>query len=79
MAEIRVRDLDEWVVEALRVRARRNGRSLVAEVRDLLRQEAARRNAETAGELVQLRDDLRARHVFTKALGAIVDSRAGRP
>ena len=79
MAEIRVRNLDEWVVEALRVRARRNGHSLVEEVRDLLRREAARRNAETAGELLHLRDELRTRHVFTDALGALAASRAGRP
>ncbi len=36
MASISVRDLDDGVRERLRVRAARNGRSMEAEVRDIL-------------------------------------------
>jgi len=39
MAEIRVRNLDDWVVEAYRSRAKRHGRSLEGELRQLLRDE----------------------------------------
>ncbi|MGH9783458.1 MAG: FitA-like ribbon-helix-helix domain-containing protein [Terriglobia bacterium] len=38
MAQILVRNLDERVVNRLKVRARRNGRSLQAEVRAILEQ-----------------------------------------
>ncbi len=40
MAQVLVRDLDEAVVEKLKVRARRNGRSLEAELRYILEQSA---------------------------------------
>lgn len=42
MAQVIVRNLPEEVVEALRARARANGRSLEAELRRILRREAVR-------------------------------------
>ena len=39
MATLTIRDLDEQVKSALRVRAARNGRSMEAEVRDILARE----------------------------------------
>jgi plasmid stability protein len=42
MAQLVVRDLEESVKEGLRRRARRRGRSLEAEVRDILRGAVAR-------------------------------------
>jgi len=78
MAEIRVRNLEEWVVEAFRLRARRNGHSLEGELRELLRQEALRRKNEIATEMLSLRDDLRKKDIFTDALAALHESRDGR-
>ena len=37
MSELRVRDLEEWVISALRASAKRHKRSLVEELRVLLR------------------------------------------
>lgn len=42
MTEVRVRNLEEWVVQALRARARGKGRSLEAELREVLQEEAMR-------------------------------------
>jgi antitoxin FitA len=39
MADIRVRNLEDWVVEAFRSRARRHHRSLEGEMREFLRSE----------------------------------------
>ncbi|MEZ5691022.1 MAG: hypothetical protein R3D71_05085 [Rickettsiales bacterium] len=36
MAEIRVRNLESWVVDSMKLRAKRNGRSLEAELREML-------------------------------------------
>jgi plasmid stability protein len=40
MADVKVRKLDDWVVAALRERARRGGRSLEEELRAVLREAA---------------------------------------
>ncbi len=57
MPQLRVRNLDEWVCQALKDRARRNGHSLEAELRDLLRAEALRPKQELAAELHRLHDE----------------------
>ena len=58
MAQIHVRNLDEWIVSSLRERARHNGRSLEAELRQLLRDEALRPRRRIAAELKQLRETM---------------------
>jgi plasmid stability protein len=45
MAQLIVRNLDDEVKERLRARARRNGRSLEAEAREILREAAERERA----------------------------------
>jgi plasmid stability protein len=45
MAQLIVRNLEEDVVEALKIRAARNGRSAEAEHREILRQALVRRTA----------------------------------
>jgi plasmid stability protein len=60
MGEVRVRDLDEGVVSALKDRARRHGKSLSEELREMLTREAFRPRQETIDRLQQLRDDIRA-------------------
>jgi plasmid stability protein len=49
MAQLVVRNLEESVKARLRRRARRNGRSMEAEVRDILRNAANERPESTAG------------------------------
>ena len=49
MATITVRDLDEATRDALRVRAARNGRSMEAEVRDILTTAVAVEPSSTVG------------------------------
>ena len=58
MSEVRVRNLESWVVTHLRDQAKRNGRSLEAELRDLLRREAARPKHELATDLDRMRGEL---------------------
>ena len=62
MGEVRVRDLDEAVVSELRDRARRHGKSLSEELRELLTREAFRPREETTERLQKLRDQLRAKY-----------------
>lgn len=70
MSEVRVRNLDSWIVAQLRDQARRNGRSLEAELRDLLRREATRPKQELAADLERMRSELQARY------GMVSDSAA---
>ncbi len=58
MAQIHVRNLDEWIVSSLRERAQHNGRSLEAELRQMLREEALRPRRRIATELKQLREEM---------------------
>lgn len=58
MAEIRVRNLEDWVVEEFRRRAQRHGRSMEAELRDVLSVEAASRRKKIAEEMQALRGEL---------------------
>lgn len=60
MAEIRVRNLDDGVVSALKVRAQRHGKSLSEELREMLTAEATRPKREMLDRLQGLRDSIRA-------------------
>lgn len=57
MPQLRVRNIEEWVCQALKDRARLNGHSLEAELRELLRAEARRPKQELANELRQLHQE----------------------
>lgn len=71
MTDVRVRNLDDKVVGELRDRARQHGRSLEAELRHLLTDEAFRPRREIAERLDQFRTSLRAE------LGTLPDSTPG--
>lgn len=71
MTDVRIRNVDEWVVESLRGRARSEGQSLEGALRELLRQEAMRPKLELAGELRQMREKLRQKY------GSFSDSTPG--
>jgi plasmid stability protein len=62
MADLRVRDIDDWVMEALRTRAKRHGRFLADEIRDILRGEATRPRREFAAEARAMREELFRKH-----------------
>lgn len=62
MTEVRIRNVDNWVVDSIRKRARAKGQSLERALRDLLHQEAMRPKLELANELRQMRDELRKKY-----------------
>jgi plasmid stability protein len=62
MAQIHVRNLEDWIVNSLRERAQHNGRSLVAELRQVLRDEALRSRRRIAAELKELRETMHEQH-----------------
>jgi plasmid stability protein len=62
MADVKIRKLDDWVVESFRAQARRAGRSLEAELRQTLTDVARERRAELLGEIDAFRDELRAKY-----------------
>lgn len=53
MTTLTVRNLEDWIRDALRVRAAQNGRSMEAEVREILRKEAVKSAPKTPGEVVR--------------------------
>ena len=72
MTDVRVRNVDPWVVDSLRTRARANGKSLEGELRELLRREALRPKEQLAAEFRGLRDELRAKQGTFSDSAAII-------
>ena len=62
MAQILVRKLPDSLVEQLKARARRNGRSLEAEVRDVLQRAVTKNKAEFLEAADAMRARLAGRH-----------------
>ncbi len=62
MGEIRVREVDDGVIAEFRQRAARNGRSLGAELRAVLTDEASRPRREWLQRIEAWQEELRARH-----------------
>ncbi len=61
MAQILVRNLDESVIERLKARARNNGRSLEAEVRQILEQSAKVDMATSRRRIMEIRKKMEGR------------------
>jgi plasmid stability protein len=79
MTEVRIRNVDDWVVESLRLRARSKGQSLEGALRDLLRQEAMRPKLELANELREMREALRKKYgTFSDSTALIREDRDSR-
>ena len=79
MTEVRVRNVDDWIVESIRTRARSQGRSLEAEVRDVLLKEALRPKEELAAELRRMRGELRDKYgAFSDSAALIREDRDAR-
>jgi plasmid stability protein len=60
MPDVRVRNLDDWVVSEFKDRAKRHGNSLDRELRALLTEEAGRPRREAAARCAKLREAIRA-------------------
>lgn len=71
MADVKVRNLPDWIVNSFRKRAENQGRSLEEELRMLITAEATRRREETLSELKAFRDKMR------KKYGVLSDSTPG--
>ena len=79
MTEVRIRNVDDWIVESLRLRARSQGQSLEGALRDLLHQEAMRPKLELANEFRQMRDELRKKYgTFSDSTALIREDRDSR-
>ena len=70
MAELRVRNLEDWVVGQMKVRAKRNGHSLEAELREMLTQSVQNERQNLAEKSHKLREEMR------KICGVLPDSAA---
>lgn len=62
MADVKIRRLDEWVVEAFRARAKQAGRSLEEELRQTLTEVARMRRTALVDEINAFREGLKARY-----------------
>ena len=71
MGELRIRDVDEGLVSELKRQAKRHGRTLGEEVREVLTREAYRSREQIVERLQHLRDQIRAKH------GELPDSTPG--
>jgi plasmid stability protein len=68
MSELRVRNMDDWVIAELKAQARSHGRSLEAELREQLRQLALRPRRQMADRAARLR------HAIAQEHGLLPDS-----
>jgi plasmid stability protein len=79
MTEVRIRNVDDWVVDELRKQARLKKQSLEETLRELLRQEAIRPKRELANELRQMQDELRKKYgTFSDSAALIREDRDAR-
>jgi plasmid stability protein len=79
MTEVRIRNVDEWVVEWHRQRAKREGRSLETELREILTQAARDRKQAIANEMRADLKELRDKYgVFPDSAASIRDDRERR-
>jgi plasmid stability protein len=62
MAEVRVRDLDDWVVGWFRCQAKQHGQNLEGELRQTLKDVAMKRKREIADELRTQLKEMQAKH-----------------
>jgi plasmid stability protein len=62
MTDVKVRRLDDWVVESFRARAKKAGRSLEEELRQTLTEVARMRREALIGEINTFREELRAKY-----------------
>jgi plasmid stability protein len=79
MTEVRIRNVEEWVVEFHRQQAKRDGRTLEGELRDLLKKAALERKQAVAEEIRADLEEMRTKYgVFPSSTAAIREERERR-
>lgn len=79
MPELRVRNMDDWVIMELKAQAKSHGRSLEAELREQLRELALRPRREMADRAARLRADIAKEHgLLPDSAAAIREDRDSR-
>jgi plasmid stability protein len=79
MTEVRIRNVDDWVVELHRNRARREGRSLESELREILTDAALAKKRQLADELRAQLAELRGKYgTFSDSTALIREDRDAR-
>lgn len=79
MTEVRIRNVDDWVVDELRQQARLKGQTLEGTLRELLHQEALRPRRELAIKLREMREELRQKYgTFADSTALIREERDAR-
>jgi plasmid stability protein len=71
MTDVRIRNVDDWIVEWHRHQAKRDGRSLESELREVITQAALAKKHEIAQEMRDALDELRSKY------GTFSDSTVG--
>lgn len=62
MPELRIRNIESWIVETFRSLARSNGRSMEAEIKDFLKKQALGSKEQLANEMKDMTDEIRAKY-----------------
>lgn len=79
MSELRVRNMDDWVIAELKAQAKAHGRSLEAELRDGLRELALRPRQSMVERAAQLRQAIASEHgLLPDSAAAIREERDAR-
>jgi plasmid stability protein len=79
MTEIRIRNVDDWIVDFHRHTAKKNGTTLESELKRILSEAALAKRRAAAKELERDRDELRDKYgLFPSSVGYIRDIRDGR-
>jgi antitoxin FitA len=79
VTDVRIRNVDPWVLESLKLRAKGNGNSLEGELREILRHEAMRPKQALAEELRRMRGELREKYgTFSDSAVLIREDRDAR-
>ncbi len=78
MTELRIRNIDEWVVDIHRHNAKKNRTSLESEIKRILADSALAKRQAIAQELEQDRNELREKYgVFPSSVAYIREMREG--
>lgn len=79
MAELRIRNLDEWVSSWLKSQAKLHGRTLEKELRELLTETARTQKERVAQDLLENLTQLEQKHgLFTEGTAGIREERETR-
>jgi len=79
MAEVRIRNVEDWIVNSLRHKAKSQGQTLETVLHELLREEALRRKRVLVEELRQMQEELRQKYgTFSDSTIGIREERDAR-